>query len=54
MAEIGAAWRDRVASFLEGFVMTPLKPAADVVPALLGQDVVPVGAALAAMHAGRS
>jgi len=54
VAEIGAAWRDRVASFLEGFVMTPLRPAPDVALALLGQDVVPVGAALAAPRGGRA
>jgi len=51
VAEIGAAWRDRVSSHIEGFLMQPLRPAPDVVLALLGQDVVPVGAALAAMAA---
>lgn len=54
VAEIGAAWRDRVAASLERCLMTPLRPAPDVVLALLGQDVVPVGAALAAMAASRS
>lgn len=54
VAEIGAAWRDRVASFLDGFVMTPLRPVADVVLALLGQDVVPVGAALVALRTERA
>jgi glucokinase len=54
VAEIGAAWRDRVAARLEGFLMAPLRPAPDVVLAELGQDVVPVGAALAAMAAARA
>jgi hypothetical protein len=54
VAEIGPAWRDRVAASIEGFLMAPLRPAPDVVLAELGQDVVPVGAALAAMAAARS
>jgi len=54
VAQIGTAWRDRVAVSLDGFVMAPLKPPPDVVLALLGQDVVPVGAALAALRGGRA
>jgi glucokinase len=54
VAEIGPAWRDRVAAGLEDFLMAPLRPAPDVVLAQLGQDVVPVGAALAAMAAARA
>ena len=48
VAEIGPAWRDRVAMFLAGFLMETLRPGPDVRLAALGQDVVPVGAALLA------
>jgi glucokinase len=48
VAEIGADWRDRVAGHLDGLLMAPLQPAPEVRLAALGQDVVPVGAALAA------
>ena len=48
VAEIGPAWRDRVATFLAVFLMETLRPGPDVRLAALGQDVVPVGAALLA------
>ena len=54
VAEIGAAWRDRVAGRLESFLMAPLRPAPEVRLAALGQDVVPVGAAIVAFPPARS
>lgn len=52
VAMIGAAWRDRVLRFLGGSLMETLRPGPDVRLAALGQDVVPVGAALVAMGVG--
>jgi len=49
VAGIGPPWRDRVRGFLADFLMETLRPGPDVMLAALGQDVVPVGAALAAM-----
>lgn len=48
VAEMGAAWRDRIARFLPGYLMHPLQPGPAVRLAALGQNVVPVGAALVA------
>jgi len=48
VAEIGPPWRDCVQSHLSAYLMKPLRPGPDVRLALLGQEVVPVGAALAA------
>lgn len=53
VAEMGEAWRGRVAGFLADFLMPPLRPGPDVVLAALGEDVVPVGAALVAAAAHR-
>jgi len=52
VAMIGAAWRDRVLRFLGGYLMETLRPGPEVRLAALGQDVVPVGAALIAMGDG--
>jgi len=52
VAMIGAAWRDRVRGFLCGCVMETLRPGPDVRLAALGQDVVPVGAALVSLGIG--
>jgi glucokinase len=52
VAMIGAAWRDRVHGFLGGYLMETLRPGPDVRLAALGQDVVPVGAALVALGVG--
>ena len=52
VALIGAAWRDRVRGFLGGYLMETLQPGPDVRLASLGQDVVPVGAALVALGVG--
>lgn len=52
VAMIGAAWRDRVSGFLGGYLMETLHPGPDVRLATLGQDVVPVGAALVALGVG--
>jgi len=49
VATIGEPWRGSVARQLEGFLMTPLQPAPPVRLATLGEDVVPVGVALAAL-----
>ena len=49
VATIGEPWRGSVARQLEGFLMTPLRPSPPVRLATLGEDVVPVGAALAAL-----
>lgn len=49
VATIGEEWRGSVARQLEGFLMAPLRPSPPVLLALLGEDVVPVGAALAAL-----
>lgn len=54
VAEIGTAWRDRVARFLQGYLMAPMQPGPDVRLAALGRDVVPVGAALVALRAQAS
>jgi predicted NBD/HSP70 family sugar kinase len=51
VAEMGEAWRGRVAGFLGGMLMHPLQPGPDVRLAALGEDVVPVGAALVAATA---
>ena len=51
VAEIGAAWRDRVAGFLPDYLMEPMRPGPDVRLSTLGGDVVPVGAALVALQA---
>lgn len=48
VAEMGAAWRDRIARFLPGYLMHPLQPGPEIRLAALGQSVVPVGAALVA------
>lgn len=48
VAEMGEAWRGRVARWLPGFLMPPLQPGPAVLLAALGEDVVPVGAALVA------
>jgi len=48
IAEMGAAWRERVARFLPGYLMHPLQPGPDIRLTALGQSVVPVGAALVA------
>ena len=53
VAEMGEAWRGRVAHHLPGFLMPPLQPGPDVLLAALGEDVVPVGAALVAATACR-
>jgi len=52
VAMIGAAWRDRVSGFLGGYLMETLRPGPDVRLAMLGPDVVPVGAALVALGVG--
>jgi len=49
VAAIGEPWRGSVARQLVGFLMTPLQPAPPVRLATLGEDVVPVGVALAAL-----
>ena len=49
VAGIGPPWRDRVRGFLADNLMETLRPGPDVRLAALGQDVVPVGAALAAL-----
>lgn len=48
VATIGEPWRTAVAAHLEGFVVPALRPAPPVRLAMLGDLVVPVGAALAA------
>jgi hypothetical protein len=49
VAAIGEPWRASVARQLDALLMTPLRPAPPVCLATLGEDVVPVGAALAAL-----
>ena len=49
VATIGEPWRESVERQLEGFLMTPLRPSPPVRLATLGEDVVPVGVALAAL-----
>ena len=49
VATIGEPWRGSVARQLEGLLMAPLRPAPPVLLATLGEDVVPVGVALAAL-----
>ena len=49
VAEIGEPWRGSVARQLDALLMTPLRPSPPVRLATLGADVVPVGAALAAL-----
>lgn len=51
LAEIGSPWRDAVARFLEPLLMPTMQPAPPIRLATLGADVVPVGAALAALRA---
>jgi glucokinase len=53
VAEMGEAWRGRVARHLPRLLMPPLQPGPDVLLAALGADVVPVGAALVASTACR-
>jgi len=54
VAEIGTAWRDLVSGHLETFLMAPFTPGPSVRLAALGQNVVLVGAALAAAGIARS
>ena len=54
VATIGEPWRESVARQLEPLLMEPFRPAPPVRLAALGEDVVPVGAALAAWDAARS
>lgn len=49
LAAIGEPWRMTVADRLEPLLMAPLRPAPAVRLASLGADVVPVGAAIAAL-----
>ena len=49
VATIGEPWRASVEWQLDALLMTPLRPAPPVRLATLGEDVVPVGAALAAL-----
>lgn len=51
VATIGGPWRESVARQLEPLLMQPFRPAPPVRLAALGEDVVPVGAALAAWGA---
>ena len=51
VATIGEPWRESVARQLEPLLMEPFRPAPPVRLAALGEDVVPVGAALAAWRA---
>ena len=51
VATIGEPWRESVARHLDMLLMRPLRPAPPVRLAILGEDVVPVGAALAALVA---
>lgn len=51
VATIGAPWRDAVARQLEPLLMQTMRPAPPVRLAALGEDVVPVGAALVAWQA---
>lgn len=48
VAELGEAWRMRVAGQLATSIMRPMQPGPDVRLAALGQNVVPIGAALVA------
>jgi len=48
VATIGEPWRESVERHLETLLMAPLRPAPPVRLSTLGEDVVPVGAALAA------
>lgn len=48
VAMIGEAWRESVARQIEALLMEPFRPGPPVCLAALGEDVVPVGAALAA------
>jgi glucokinase len=49
VATIGEPWRSSVARQLDALLMTPLRPSPPVRLAALGEDVVPVGAALSAL-----
>ena len=49
VATIGEPWRGSVARQLDALLMTPLRPSPPVRLATLGEDVVPVGVALAAL-----
>jgi hypothetical protein len=51
VATIGEPWRGSVERQLEPLLMAPLRPAPPVRLATLGEDVVPVGVALAAFSA---
>ncbi|RLS36240.1 MAG: ROK family protein [Planctomycetota bacterium] len=51
VATIGEPWRASVERQLEPLIMAPLRPGPPVRLATLGEDVVPVGAALAALDA---
>jgi glucokinase len=51
VAGIGSPWRDAVARILEPLLMPTMQPAPPIRLATLGADVVPVGAALAALRA---
>ena len=51
VAAIGEPWREAVARQIEPLLMAPFRPGPPVRLAALGEDVVPVGAALAAWHA---
>jgi len=49
VAAIGEPWRGSVVRQLDALLMTPLRPSPPVRLATLGEDVVPVGVALAAL-----
>ena len=51
VAAIGEPWRESVARQIESLLMVPFRPGPPVRLAALGEDVVPVGAALAAWRA---
>lgn len=53
VAALGEAWRERVARHIEPLLMEPFRPGPPVRLAALGEDVVPVGAALAALRSTR-
>lgn len=54
VAALGEAWRERVARQIEPLLMEPFRPGPPVRLAALGEDVVPVGAALAALRSTRA
>lgn len=51
VADIGEPWRSAVERHLEGFVLEALRPPPPVRRAVLGEEVVPIGAALVAARA---